>query len=170
MSDQKLSNIELLKKAYKDDTIEIEFDAGGVMASLNLADIQSIFSEQSQLQDLKYAEYAEKGFDQKPINEHAWKKFIGGIEDEKHKKRLEEDKPENLAEQFADRDTRNLILSELVPRHLKDPKTKKRLFTDAGAVEFGQLVLSTPKLARLLNNEIMKMTEQVDKIRETAKN
>jgi len=170
MSDQKPSNIELLKKAYKNDTIEIEFDAGGVMASLNLADIQGIFSEQSKIQDLKYAEYVAKEFHKMPINENAWIKFIDGIEDEKHKERLSKDRPVNLAEQFADRDTRNLILSELVPKHLKDPKTKEALFTESEALEFGQLVLSTPKLARLLNNEIMKMTEQVDKIRETAKN
>ena len=165
-----MNELEILKKAYSKETITTEIDFGNnIVGTLSLSDMNEITREQGRIQDQKYDEYCEKGLKDKPINEKRWQKYLDSVS-KKNQEMIKKDKPVNLAEQYAEEDTRIIIITELVPKYLRKP-TGEFLFPDTEKqIGFGQLLLNTPSLSRLVQDKIIAMMSRVKDMRDTVKN
>ena len=165
------TNIGMIKAAYADDIIESDFDLGsGIVGSLSLSDMNDIIQEQARIEEIKRSEYMEK-YGETPINETKWDAYIATIEDPDNKKRINDKKPANLAEQFADADTRLIIMTELLPKRIRKKGTMELLFPEEkDQKEFGRLIIDAPKLGQKVQNVILEMMSKVPKVRDKAKN
>ena len=165
------TNIAMIKAAYSDDIIETDIDlGGGIIGSLALSDLNNIIQEQARIEEVKRSEYMEK-FGSTPINETKWDAYIATIDDPDNKKRINDKKPANLAEQFADADTRLIIMTELLPKWIRKKGTLEFLFPDEkDQKEFGRLIIDAPKLGEKVQNVILEMMSKVPKVRDKAKN
>ena len=172
MTESKLTNAQLLKKAYAGETIEVKIELmKGMIGVLCLADIQEIAIKQADIQTERYLYYRdEKKYDKKPIDDPQWQKYVNGITDQKQRSKTAGEPPRDLADQLSQRDTRNIILSQLLPAQLKHPETGEPLFTPEEIPAVGRTILSTPSLAELLGNQIIEMTSKIDEIVKKAKN
>jgi len=163
------TNLEMIKAAYSNDIIESDFDlGGGVVGTLSLSDLNLIIQEQGRIEEIKRSEYMEK-YGETKINESKWKTYIDSV-DEKHRQRITEKKPANLAEQFADADTRLIIMTELLPKRIRKKGTRDLLFPSLDdQQDFGRLIIDAPKLGQKVQNQIIEMMSKVPKIAEKAK-
>jgi len=166
------TNLEIIKAAYADEIIEVDFDlGGGLVGTLSLADMNDIIQEQVRIEEIKRSEYIDQGFGDKGINQSKWDAYIATIDDPENKKRINGKKPQNLAEQFADSDTRLIIMTELLPKRIRKKGTKDLLFSTLGEQqEFGRLIINVPKLGEKIQNIIIDMMSKVPKVRDKAKN
>ena len=168
--------IDLMRGALKSKTVEVIIDLPGYgPAMLTYADGMDVYQEQERSRDLKVVEYTDRGYDDKPISERKWKRYLTRIDYDKltpeRKKRILDEKPANLAEQMADEDTQFVIVRELVPKYLRDATTRKQLFLDeASQREFGDFAITVPDLRDLVIKKFTELFDRVDKLRVTAKN
>ena len=165
------SNVDMIEAAYSDEIIEADIDlGGGVVGTISLSDLNNIIQEQTRIEEMKRSKYVEDGFGDKPINETKWATYIESI-DHKNRERINEKKPANLAEQFADADTRLIIMTELLPKHIRKKGTMELLFpTPEDQKKFGRLVIDAPTLGQKIQNIIIDMMSKVPKVRDKAKN
>ena len=168
---ENLSAMELLRKAYKDDVIEVEFElGGGLIVKLSLADAQEMFEEQKKAYRKIYDEYCVDHKDEKPIDTEEWDRYVALFDDEETKKRIEIEKPKNLAEQLADSDTRLTMMKDLLGKYLRNPEGTLHFETVEKQIEFGRFVISTPKLQKLITQKLIELTDKIASLKETAKN
>lgn len=171
------SNIDILKAAYKNETIEVTFlfipsttpkSGDELIGVLGVADAQDIFRERERLRDVKLIEYREQYGDE-PINEKKWKEQFKLVRPE-HKENIEKGKPESLAEQFADEDVNNILIRELLPKYFKTPEGESLFPSPEEQQKFGSLALSTPSLNKVVMDGVNELTTRIAKMGEQAKN
>lgn len=174
---ENLSAMELLRKAYKDDVIEVEFElGGGLIVKLSLADAQEMFDEQKKTYRKVYGEYCDDFKNKNPeesipqIDVEEWDRYVALFDDAETKKRIEIEKPKNLAEQLADSDTRLTMMKDLLGKYLRNPEGTLHFETAEKQIEFGRFVISTPKLQKLITQKLIELTDKIASLKETAKN
>ena len=162
--------IDLLKAAVKGETIEVKINLPGIgEVILDYGDAVELYSDQSRRYDEKRAEYYEKGFDKHPINEKKWNAYTKLIKPER-RARIEADRPENLAEQMADEDTRLLVIKEYAAKCLRDKDGNQIFSTKEEQEEFGRMALVVPKIREALFNGITELFEKADEVNKQVKN
>jgi len=165
-----MGNLDLIKKAYANETVQVEIDlGGGVLSVLDLADFADVYAEQSRVYDLKLAEYIEQGYGDKPINEKKWRASFERVKPEQRKK-LEAEKPSSLAEQFADEDTRTIIIRDILPKYLKDKSGNPLFVSEKEQREFGRFAISTIPLQTQITEKIIELSGKLGDLRDKAKN
>ena len=172
--------IDILKKAYQEDLMEVEIDLGGCIALLSFADFQDLNSKRNDEYYDLLKKYKEQGLDAEPIKENEWRKnlerSLEGLEGDKKTERekdLEENKPRNLAEQRAASEADMSIMKKILPTVLRSKATGLKMFTDEEAAEFGRLVLNSRKVQGIMNDasqKLIAMFNEVNEMEETAKN
>ena len=165
--------LDIIEGAYKDEVIEIVFDiGGGIKVQMTMADSMDMYKERGRLYDNARDVYIEKGYDQRPIDEKEWKRYLELFKDEPERlKEIEEGKPENLAEQKADEDTRMTLLRDLVPKYLRRKDNGELLCpNEPEQKRLGRLIMDSPRLQQLIINKIVEFNRKVAELREQAKN
>jgi len=159
-----LDAMTLIRKAYKKDTVEIEFEiTKEVKATISLANAIDMFNEQKKLYREKLDKYEFLGYSKKPIDEKRWEEYIKNNPADK-------EKPANLAEQCAGEDTRNIILREILPAFLNSPEGDLIFPTPEKQKAFGDYIISTPSLANLISEKLLALTERTKGMLAQAKN
>ena len=167
----KKSMIELLEKSYKNDTVKIEFELGGSIVVLTLADASKMFQEQKKAYQNAKDEYDKRGWDEKGIDVKEWETYADRFKDDPETLgRIEKNKPENLAEQMADSDTRLVMFESLFGKFIRKTDGTPCFESQNEIDRFGRLIVSTPKLQTLIMKQMTQLTELVTKLGEQAKN
>ncbi len=162
--------IDILKKAYEKDTVEVNFDlGGGVIANLSLADAADMFAEQGCIKEDKQYEYEKKGYGDRPIDEKKWETYLKSVKPE-HRERIAKDRPCNRAEQRADEDTQRIIIRDLLAKYLRDENGAFHFPDEQSQQKFGRMAISTPRLTKLITDKLIELTGKVSEIQETVKN
>lgn len=164
-----MNTMELLKKAYAGDTIQIDVDLGGVKARLDYISAIDMFADQKRFKAIRLAEWDEKGFGKKKINEREWLRDLEAAKPE-HRENIEKEKPANLAEQFADEDAKLMVLRKLVPKYLTDLNGVKLFPTEPEQAEFGQLIMNSQKLMNELVSAVTELFSKIKAVSEASKN
>ena len=169
-----LNAIQLLAKAKKKETIQIEFDLTGgdgperFPVLLTMSALDGIIREQRVAYFEALTGY--ERFKKQPIDEDSWNTYLKNIEKEKDKKWIEENRPKSLAEQLADIDTRTVIHRKLFPKYALKKNGGLAFPTPAEQRAFGELCMSTPSLSDLLNKKFIEIGELIKKSGEGTKN
>ena len=164
--------LDLIEKAHKNDIIQVDIDLGGVVTVLTLADANEMFKEQKKAYRDRYDFYKkEKGYDAEKVDGKEWNRYLKIFEKDEDRKRVEGEKPKNLAEQLADSDTRTVMLEKLIPKYLRN-KTDGKLICDSDERlnRMSRLLMSTPKLQNLIIQKITELTGKLGEVKEQAKN
>jgi len=164
-----MSNVDIITKAFKNDSIEVKFQIPGteIVVIFGLGEAQEIFAEQDIIKRDLQIEYEEK-YGDKPLDENRWNKYIKEVKPE-HKKRLEKEKPLTRAEQFADEDSAKEIITKILPRYLRDAKGNLLFPTEAEQIQFGNFIKKTPSLIKLFSEKMIELTGQVAKLKDETK-
>ena len=161
---EEMDALSILKKAYKKETIEVKIDFGNnLKAIITLADAIDMFTEQRKLYREKLGYYEGLGYTQKPIDEIKWNEYVK-INPADNKR------PENLAEQLAGEDTRNIILREILPKFLKKESGDLLFESDKQQRAAGNYIISTPALANLISDKLLELTEKSQQVMAQTKN
>ncbi len=167
--------IELIKSAYDKKTIRVQFqiplpgDTGHVDAVLTAPDIYSILEVQEEVYQVKYADYVTKGHDKLPINESDWGKELKSYKGDT-RKRMEDEKPVNLADQMAKKFSKIRTIQELIPMFLRDRADKKLFPEPEDRTAFKEILCSNADLMNLLAQKYLELTSRINEVAREAKN
>jgi len=170
-----LRPIELLTNAYEKKLIKVEFeiplgDSKSIPAVLTAPDVYSILEVQEEEYQGMYARYCEKGYDKKPVNEADWKKELAGYTNPETRKRVEDDKPTNLADQIAKKFSKIRTVHELIPRFLKNKDGKPLFETSEERAAFKGILCSDSQLMNLLAQKYLELTGKMAEVTDEVKN
>jgi hypothetical protein len=168
-----LKPIELLKASYDKKTIQVQFqiplDNGHLDAILTAPDIYSLLEVQEEVYQGRYAELAKKGFKDMEFNEDDWRAELKSYKGEV-RKRAEEEKPKNLAEQIAKKFSKIRTIQELIPMFLRD-RAGNKLFPDPeDRNKFREILCSNADLMNLLAQKYLELTSKISEVAREAKN
>lgn len=166
--------IEIIKNAYNKKKIELQFELPldkdeKLDVVLTAPDVYAIIEVQEEMYQSKYAEYRDKAYDKRPINEADWQKEIELYEGTA-REQAEKDKPKNLAEQMAKKFAKIRTVQELIPMFLRDTKGNKVCETIEEREAFKEILCSNPDLMQLLAQKYIELSGMISKVGEKAKN
>ncbi|MDD5543894.1 MAG: hypothetical protein PHX83_12040 [Acidobacteriia bacterium] len=170
-----LKPIDIIKSAYEKKTISVQFqiplpgDTGHVDAVLTAPDVYSILEVQEEVYQGRYAELRAKGFADMAVNEDDWRAEVKTFKGEA-RKRIEEEKPRNLAEQMAKKFSKVRTIQELIPMFLKDRGGNKLFPTSDDRVAFKDILCSNADLMNLLAQKYLELTGKINEVAREAKN
>lgn len=171
----KMQPSDLVRKANRSEKIEVTFDieigTEKFSALLTAPDMFEIAKQQERCKQKEYALCVEDGLQLRPINAEDWQDEIDKIEDSEVRKRLQESKPKNLADQIAEKNARLDTIRVLLPKALKNPEDRKPLFpTLDDQREFGEYISSHPSVMSLLTSKYVEIMNKLNEVNKTAKN
>ena len=165
--------LELMKKAYDDETIFVVIDMNGVKGTIDYAASLEMYIKQSEYKLVKRLEYNKQGFAKQPIDEQIWKDDLERARPE-HKERIEKTKPKNAAEQLTDVATQFMVVRDLVPQFIRyaDGAEKGELmFPDAKSQEqAGQFIMNHRDLMQTIISGLTELYRRIDEVAASVKN
>jgi len=153
MEKKNLTPSEIVKLAYKEAVFEVVFDlplsANHTMpVMLESLEVPDIWAEQGIIKAQLLKRYKDAGLDKEDYDKDLWQETIDKV-NKTDRKGLTP--PKNLAEQKADRESNMRVIVELVPKRLKDPITKKLLFTEKETLDsIKKIIWKSPTLVGLI--------------------
>ena len=178
-----MTTLELIKAAHKKKTVSVNFhipiDGVNVPVVLTVGDRFEIAETQDMYYNELYGKYEDKGLDKRRINkleyEKELKQFKEGLKGtpEENKKSIEtyeKGKPENRADQMANKWGRIRTIQEIVPRFLKTPEGEPVFKTESEIKEMIQVVREDNDLFSLLSENYVKLFSEVRKAEDAVKN
>ena len=175
----KMSPADLIRKANRSEKIEVTFDIPMVVegaeekisALLTAPDMFEIAKQQERCKQKEYMLCVNDGLHLNGINEEDWQNEISKIEDSDTRKRLQENKPKNLADQISEKNSRLDTIRVLLPKVLKNPETRQLLFpTIDDQKEFGEYISSHPSVMSLLTTKYIEIMNKLNEVNKTVKN
>jgi len=180
-----LRAIDILKKAYADKCLEVEFEIpyyGKV--KMAAPDMFAISEEQEEIKETKYDELVAKGFEDRKVNEAEWQKELNQVlknikpesfdKEEDYFKAVQtakENRPANRADQLAEKRSKMQTILYLIPKFLRDAITNKLLFqTVEEQREFAELIKKDMSLFRMLTEKYVELVTKMGMMSEEAKN
>jgi len=168
------NELELLKKAHKEETVSIDFpiEIGGesIPVSLTAGDRFEIIKIQDDLVTEEMIRYSEKGWDKRPIDESEWESDLNNIKDPELRKRIQAQKPKNLARQKAEKFAKMKTVQELIPRFLRTKTGAKLCQNDEEINILRDMVKESPKLMTLFAKKFSELMAKETEVGEAVKN
>ena len=178
-----MTTLELIRAAQKKKTVSVNFHIPigdeNVPVVLTVGDRFKIAETQDKFYNSLYAEYKSEELDKQPINnleyEKEYKQFKEGLKGtpEENKISIEtykKGKPENLADQMANKWGRIRTIQEIVPRFLKTPEGEPVFKTESEIKEMIRYVHEDNDLFSLLSENYVKLFSEVKKVEDAVKN
>ena len=168
------SELELLVAAHEKQTIQVEFDIeigdAKVPVILTAGDRFEIAQIQADIIQELVLTYRKKGWENEPINDSEWETDLARFTNPDVRKRMEEQKPGNLAQQQAERHARIRTIKELIPRFLKKSNGDKFLTTPKELEKFQEMIGANPALMQILATKYTELLQKETEIGEAVKN
>ena len=167
MEKNKLSELDLLEEAYKDDIVKAEFELkGGIVVFMRLADIHAMVEKQQELLKDLEARYKEKYGDM-PVDEKLWNATVEKLKDVQP----DVEKPSCYAEQVAKNHMNISYLSVVFPTFLRSKKTGEYICkTEEDRTRFGEIIISTPGMQDMVPAIVNGVLDKSKAIKEAGKN
>lgn len=169
------NELDLLKKAYDKETVQVKFSIPidgnkTIGAVISIDDRTAISKQLRKLYQLSLADYKAEGYHNRPVNQDDWQRYLDSIKDEKVREVEKKRPPKNLAEQLANIDAREELIVTVAPQFIRR-ETGELMFETADArKQFAMLAKRNMKLANIVAENFLKLFDQMREAEDTAKN
>ena len=177
--------IELMRAAQEKKNKRVQFkipcDGHDIDAILYPVDKFRIQEMHEVVKEKKIAMYSDEGFDKRPINEKAWKKSLDDTADSMKKEGktpeeiaealrvLEDSKPQNKAEEKANKYSGLEVILNIIPQYLKDADGKLLFPTVEEQLEFREMMCVDTELLKVVSENFKKLSEgMVDEVKNSS--
>lgn len=170
--------IDLIQKARDKQDLDVFFDLDvngeKIPVLLSTIDYFDIIEAQDVEYNKCFAKYRREGLDQEPIDEGKWQKELKQYKDKEIRDARAKEKPQNMAEQSAQRFSQMKTMTEIIPRYMRDPKTRKLLFqTPDEQAYMKELIRSDmnifTQVSKRYGELFTKMKEKKDEVKNSLK-
>ena len=166
--------IELIKKAREKQDLDVVFDlevyGETIPILLSTIDYYDIIEAQDIEYKAAFARYRKKGLDEEPIDEVAWETGLKAYNKETQEI-LKKEKPQNMAQEAAQKFSKMKTIFDIIPKYMKDPKTKLALFPTKEDQEYiKELLSSDAKFMGLISEKFGELLSKSQEQKDTVKN
>ena len=189
MKNNNFSAIDLLKRANQNAVLEASFQIpvgdgeSFIGAKLTAPDIIEIWQESELQRKALWAKAQEAGLVGKPINEDEWKREIekaqaevekASPEDREAREKalasLEENRPKDLAEQFANQHAGINIVRNIIPRYLRDLDDRPLFQSEADQNDFRRIMSKNSEIFDVISRIYVSLSKQIAEEKAVIKN
>lgn len=148
----------------------IPLEDGKLEVMLEGIDLYRIQETRDALYNSLILKYTKEGFNEMPVDEADWKKYVDGFEDANVRKAIEEEKPQNVAQMLAKKYANIRLIQEIIPSHLKTLDGELIVTTDEEKERFRRIVASDQELITLLTAKFGELFKKIRGVADEAKN